>query len=482
MEPQSVHLKRELGLGGGIAMIIGTMIGSGIFVSPGGVLERSGSVGASIVIWFICGVCATLGAMSYIELGTMFPSSGADYVYLKQGLGRFVAYLYSWMNTFILRPVQGAVICQVFALYLLQPFYNQYGSDTFTEDLKWKLEKSVTILALIVLCAINCCSVKLASGLQNVLTVAKLIAIALIITGGTYHIAMGEFEYLSQGFEHVPNTTTSPSSIALAFYSGLWSYDGWNNLNFVMEELQNPLRNLNLSILIGIPLVTVIYVLVNVAYLTVLSPAQILRSDAVVVTWGKLFFKDTSLEFLSEYIPWVASGFVALSTFGAANGTIFSSARVSFAAAREGNLPEILSYIHSNQRTPIPSLTLFTVMAIGLVLSSDTYTMIDFFSFVAWMFYGGAFLSLIVLRFTGAKLERPFRIWIVVPIMLTIISVFLIIAPIISDPRNEYLYVLAFMGSSVFFYVPFVLMKWRLPGVKFITHKICSILNLSPGE
>lgn len=197
----------------------------------------------------------------------------------------------------------------------------------------------------------------------------------------TNALNLGEFEYLSQGFEHVPNTTTSPSSIALAFYSGLWSYDGWNNLNFVMEELQNPLRyihnsnlgfrgessfivyfhfrNLNLSILIGIPLVTVIYVLVNVAYLTVLSPAQILRSDAVVVTWGKLFFKDTSLEFLSEYIPWVASGFVALSTFGAANGTIFSSARVSFAAAREGNLPEILSYIHSNQRTPIPSLTLF---------------------------------------------------------------------------------------------------------------------------
>ncbi|TRY72032.1 hypothetical protein TCAL_01124 [Tigriopus californicus] len=322
MEAQPLHLKRELGLGGGIAMIIGTMIGSGIFVSPGGVLQRSGSVGASLVIWLVCGVCATLVA----------------------------------------------------------------------------------------LCVINCCSVKMASWLQNVLTVAKLIAIALIVAGGTYHIAMGEFEYLEQGFDRVPNTTDSASSIALAFYSGLWSYDGWNNLNFVMEELQDPLRNLNLSILIGIPLVTVIYVLVNIAYLTVLSPSQVLRSDAVVVTWGRLFFKDTSYEFLGEYVPWVASGFVALSTFGAANGTLFGSSRVSFAAAREGHLPEILSYIHSKQRTPIPSLILFTIMAIGLVLTSDTYTMIDFFSFVAWMFYGGAFLSVITLRFTGAKLERPFRV------------------------------------------------------------------------
>ncbi|TRY72048.1 hypothetical protein TCAL_10864 [Tigriopus californicus] len=463
MEAQPLHLKRELGLGSGITMIIGTMIGSGIFVSPGGVLQRS-------------------GAMSYIELGTMFPASGADYIYLMQGLGPFVGYLYAWMNTFVLRPVAGAVICQVFALYLLQPFYNHFGSHTFTEDLKWNLEKGVTILALIALCVINCCSVKMASWLQNVLTVAKLIAIALIVAGGTYHIAMGEFEYLEQGFDQVPNTTDSASSIALAFYSGLWSYDAWNNLNFVMEELHDPLRNLNLSILIGIPLVTVIYVLVNIAYLTVLSPSQVLRSDAVVVTWGRLFFKDTSYEFLGEYVPWVASGFVALSTFGAANGTLFGSSRVSFAAAREGHLPEILSYIHSKQRTPIPSLILFTIMAIGLVLTSDTYTMIDFFSFVAWMFYGGSFLSVITLRFTGAKLERPFRIWIVIPILLTFISVFLVLAPIISDPQKEYLYVLAFMASGVLFYVPFVLKKWRIPGMNSFNRKICAVCSLSPGE
>ncbi|XP_059086916.1 b(0,+)-type amino acid transporter 1-like [Tigriopus californicus] len=470
MEAQPLHLKRELGLGSGITMIIGTMIGSGIFVSPGGVLQRSGSVGASLVVWLVCGVCATLGAMSYIELGTMFPASGADYIYLMQGLGPFVGYLYAWMNTFVLRPVAGAVICQVFALYLLQPFYNHFGSHTFTEDLKWNLEKGVTILALsmMILFSLLVDPVKMASWLQNVLTVAKLIAIALIVAGGTYHIAMGEFEYLEQGFDQVPNTTDSKTQIG----------------PFLAQMLTiNPIfRNLNLSILIGIPLVTVIYVLVNIAYLTVLSPSQVLRSDAVVVTWGRLFFKDTSYEFLGEYVPWVASGFVALSTFGAANGTLFGSSRVSFAAAREGHLPEILSYIHSKQRTPIPSLILFTIMAIGLVLTSDTYTMIDFFSFVAWMFYGGSFLSVITLRFTGAKLERPFRIWIVIPILLTFISVFLVLAPIISDPQKEYLYVLAFMASGVLFYVPFVLKKWRIPGMNSFNRKICAVCSLSPGE
>jgi L-type amino acid transporter 9 len=191
---------------------------------------------------------------------------------------------------------------------------------------------------------VNCYSVNLATSVQNVFTAAKLVAVLIVIAGGTYKMFEGNTQHLREPFR---GTQYSVGNIATAFYTGLWAYDGWNNLNYVTEEIKNPSRNLPRSIIIGIPLVTICYALINVSYLTVMSPMEMITSEAVAVTFGNR---------LLGVMAWLMPLSVTISTFGSANGTLFAAGRLCFAASREGHLLDILSYVHIRRYTPAPGL------------------------------------------------------------------------------------------------------------------------------
>lgn len=200
---------------------------------------------------------------------------------------------------------------------------------------------------------VNCYNVKWATAVQDWFTFAKIIALLLIVSCGAWQLYQGRgYEHLSypKSFE---GTTTSPGHISLAFYSGLFSYAGWNYLNFVTEELKEPTKNLPRAIYISLPLVTIIYLLANVAYFTVLTPSELLSSNAVAVTFGDRMLGSFS---------WVMPLSVALSTFGGLNGGIFASSRLFFVGARNGHLPRSLSMINLKYFTPMPSL-IFLVSA-----------------------------------------------------------------------------------------------------------------------
>lgn len=255
----------------------------------------------------------------------------------------------------------------------------------------------------------------------------------------------------------------------------MWAYDGWNNLNYVTEELINPYRNLPLAIIYGIPIVTFCYVLVNISYLTVMSPEEILDSSAVAVTWG-----TKALGTAAFIIP-IA---VVVSSFGAGNGSCFTSGRLSFAAARESHLPDVLAYIHIKKYTPSPALIFNAMLSVLYVIPGNVESLIDFFSFTAWIFYGLTMLALIVLRYKHEWKDkhRPYKVHLSIPLFVFIISSYFVVAPIIEKPQVEYFYVLFYIITGFIAHEIFVRKKYRIRCIDPFIETIQKILLVAPCE
>uniref|UniRef100_A0AAV2LV31 b(0,+)-type amino acid transporter 1 n=1 Tax=Knipowitschia caucasica TaxID=637954 RepID=A0AAV2LV31_KNICA len=441
------------------------MIGSGIFISPKSVLLYSGAVGPCLLIWVACGVLSTLGALCYAELGTMITKSGAEHSYLLESFGSIVAYLYSWTTVMVLKPSSFAIIALSFAEYASAPFYPGCTPPVV-------VTKCLATAATFSIVTVNCLSVKLASYVQNIFTAAKLVIIAVIAVAGIVMLCQGRTEHFSNAFE---TSSVSLGSIGLAFYNGLWAYDGWNQLNFITEELQDPHRNLPLAIIIGIPLVTVCYVLINVAYFTVMAPSELLLSPAVAVTFGDRVLYPMS---------WIVPLFVVFSTFGSANGSCFTAGRLAFATGREGHMVKILSYINLKRFTPAPALIFNGLLSLLYIIPSDINTLINYFSFAQWFFYGLTALSLIVMRFTRKELHRPVKVPVVLAVLMTLVSFYLVLAPIIDKPEIEYVYCTAFILFGLILYFIFVhkQVTWAHNMMRPITMHLQLLLEVVPPE
>ncbi|EDM07620.1 solute carrier family 7 (cationic amino acid transporter, y+ system), member 9, isoform CRA_a [Rattus norvegicus] len=464
-EPKTTSLQKEVGLLSGICIIVGTIIGSGIFISPKSVLANTESVGPCLIIWAACGVLATLGALCFAELGTMITKSGGEYPYLMEAFGPIPAYLFSWTSLIVMKPSSFAIICLSFSEYVCAAFYLGCRPPAV-------VVKLLAAAAILLITTVNALSVRLGSYVQNVFTAAKLVIVAIIIISGLVLLAQGNVKNFQNSFE---GSQTSVGSISLAFYNGLWAYDGWNQLNYITEELRNPYRNLPMAIVIGIPLVTVCYILMNIAYFTVMTPTELLQSQAVAVTFGDRVLYPAS---------WVVPLFVAFSTIGAANGTCFTAGRLIYVAGREGHMLKVLSYISVKRLTPAPALVFYGIIAIIYIIPGDINSLVNYFSFAAWLFYGMTILGLVVMRFTRKDLERPIKVPIFIPIIVILVSVFLILAPIISSPAWEYLYCVLFILSGLIFYFLFVHYKfrWAQKISRPITKHLQMLMEVVPPE
>ncbi|XP_060109926.1 B(0,+)-type amino acid transporter 1 [Heteronotia binoei] len=460
---KSMKLQKEVGLISGTCVIVGTVIGSGIFISPKSVLGNVGAVGPCLVIWAACGILAMLGALCFAELGTMITKSGGEYPYLMEAFGPIPAYLFSWTAFIVTKPSSFAIICLSFAKYASAPFYP--GCDP-----PIAVVKCLAVAAILIITLVNSLSVKLASYLQNFFTAAKMVIVVIIIVSGLVLLAKGNTQNLNNSFDGPP---LSVGAISLAFYNGLWAYDGWNQLNYITEELKNPYRNLPLAIIIGIPLVTVCYTLINLSYFTVMTSTELLQSPAVAVTFGDRILYPAS---------WVVPLFVAFSALGSANGTCFTSGRLIYVAGREGHMLKVLSYISVKRLTPAPAIILYGAIGIIYIIPGDIETLINYFSFATWIFYGLTVLGLIVMRFTRKELKRPIRVPIIIPIIVTLVSIMLVLAPIITAPELPYLYCALFILSGLIFYVVFVHFKfsWTQKISRLITMHFQLLLEVVP--
>ncbi|XP_061532894.1 asc-type amino acid transporter 1 [Phycodurus eques] len=416
--PDRVTLKKEIGLLSACTIIIGNIIGSGIFISPKGVLEHSGSVGVALLVWTLGGGVAALGSLCYAELGVAIPKSGGDYAYVSEIFGGLVGFLLLWSAVLIMYPTTLAVIALTFSSYALQPVFPECAPP-------YAAKRVLSATCLLLLTWVNCCSVRMATRIQDVFTVGKLLALGLIIAVGVVQIFKGNFEALTPQVVFSMDRTPSVGQMALAFLHASFAFSGWNFLNYVTEEVVDPRRNLPRAIYISIPLVTLVYTLTNMAYFSSMSSDELLSSNAVAVTFG-----EKLLGMFSVIMPIS----VALSTFGGINGYLFTSSRLCFSGAREGHLPRLLAMIHVTKCTPIPALLVCCTAAMVILCIGETHNLINCVSFINYLSYGVTIAGLLFHRWKKPNLYRPIKVHLVVPLCYLMFWALLLGFSLYSEP------------------------------------------------
>ncbi|XP_070553168.1 cystine/glutamate transporter-like [Ptychodera flava] len=419
-EDDKVALKKQMSLFVCITIIVGNTIGTGIFISPKGVLLYSGSVGLSLVVWTLGGVLAMLGALSFAELGTTFGKSGGDYTYTREAFGPLLAFLVVW-KYFVLHDPGSKVVASIsFARYVVQPFFP--GCDPPDAAIAM-----IAIAPLAVAYFVNSWKVNAATSVQNIFTVAKVIGLSIIVIAGMVQLANGKTENLKDAFSTKPE---SFMDVSLAFYQAIYAYGGWVNLNMLTEELRNPARDIPIAVVVSETIVIVLYVMANISYLTAMSPEELLASNAVGVTFADYLFGSFS---------WIIPVFIAISVFGTMNGTVLTRSRIFFTCARDGYLPATIGMIHVNFKTPITSLMSSAVLVtITFVISSVTGTgitnLLNYVTFANWLFYAVVTVGLVYLRWKRPDLNRTFKVPLVVPILFSLAVFYLSITAIIAAP------------------------------------------------
>ncbi|PAA68866.1 hypothetical protein BOX15_Mlig013270g6 [Macrostomum lignano] len=401
-----VQLKRRITLINGVSIIVGSIIGSGIFVSPTGIFKEVNSVGASLLVWVACGVFSFFGAYSYAELGTMIQRSGADYAYVLDAFGPFLGFLRVWCEIIVMRPCGQTIVALTFAKYVLEPIFTGCQAPIITEKL-------LAALCITIITFANCCSVRASTIIQDVCTWGKTIALLGIIAAGVAQVCRGRVEAFNDAFA---DTTLGIGNLVRAFYSGLFAYNGWNYLNCVTGEMKNPQRDLPLAIFISCALVTVVYVLANAAYFTTVPVSIFVSTPAVAILFAQKLFGPLAM---------VMPVFVSLSTFGGVNGIMLTTSRLFYTAAEEGHMPAVLCMIQRKLLTPLPAVLLVGLLSLVYLVADDIYMLMNYMGFVNWLAIGLSVFIVLYFRITRPLAPRPIRVPIVFPVVYTLLTVLL---------------------------------------------------------
>ncbi|KAI1329881.1 amino acid permease-domain-containing protein [Xylariaceae sp. FL0255] len=463
----------------GLGLIVGLIIGSGIFSSPSQVNVNVGSPGASLVVWAIAGVLAWTGASSYAELGGAIPLNGGSQAYLSKIMGELAGFLFTWVAVLVLKPGSAAIIAIIMGEYLVRAFI---GAEA--EYINPWINKGVGLVGLFTITLLNCVSTRLGTRINDGLMFFKFIAllgvtVVGIVVAFTGHSFSGPANMDWKTHPWFEGTITDGSHWAVALYAGLWAYDGWDNTNYVVGEFRNPARDLPRVIHTAMPLVIVGYMFANFAYFLVL-PMDILDStNTVAVAFGsKVFGPIGALVFALV---------VSASCFGSLNSTTFTSSRLVYAAAKEGFIPSFVGRIGfssieptstvTKRRgclsrrfralvgdedtglffTPINALVLNFLLTAAYVVVGEFSELLTFYGVAGYSFYFLTVLGLIILRVKEPHLERPYKTWITTPIIFCCVSLFLLSRAVFAQPLKTVI-VVAFVltGIPVFF--------WRIQG------------------
>lgn len=454
---EGTSIKRRIGLIHAISMIVGGVIGSGIFISPRYVLMNAGSIGETLLVWTFGGVLSLLGALCYCELGTFIEKSGGDYIYLKIAYGRFIGFLYSWVNVWFLDPGSHAILSLTFAVYATEPFFPSRGGAADASECHppFGLVKLLAACAICILTAMNCISIRLAARAQVLFTVCKLLAIASIVIVAMIRLLSGHtLAFHQHAFD---GSATNPGAIGHAFYSAMWAYGGWSGLNLITEEVINPNKNFPRALMISIPLVTTCYILINLAYFSVLTKDQILASDAVALTFASS---------LSPVFGMAMPLIVSLSCFGSLNMGIFTSARGIFSIARERQLPLSLAMVHRTSQAPLPAVLLRSSLALLMLLPTNIENLLNWLLFVEWLVLAAVFVGVVWLRWKKRNAPRSFKVSIIFPIFMAGVSLYFAITPFLSNPVESVFGLTVILAGLPAYYI-FMKKDWASKSERF---------------
>ena len=383
----SAELPRRLGLLDSAAIVVGTIIGSGIFVVPNLVARSLPSEPWILAAWVFTGVLSFFGALAYAELGAMMPATGGQYVFLREAYGPLFGFLCGWTNFFIVISAAIAWLSITFATHVA---YFVPLTPLNSKAIAVALIASVTLL--------NYRGVAVGAAVQKTFTVMKVLGLAVLVgaafLGARHHAAP------AAGSPSAPAAVTL-SGFGVAMIACLLSYDGWVALSFVAGEVKNPKRNLPLALALGLALAIAIYVLANVAYLRVLSPSEMAATTRVGALVAERSLGPAGGAFVSATI--------LLSIVGAINGWAMTAPRIYFAQARDGLFFRRFATIHPRFQTPHLSILMFGAWSALLAITGTYETLAAYAMFAAWVFYGMTSLGVIVLRRTQPERARPYR-------------------------------------------------------------------------
>lgn len=421
-------LPRKVTLWGAAAVMIGVMIGSGIFRTPTDIAGRLDSPTLILTLWSIGGLLALLGALSFSELASMFPQSGGLYVFLREGYGRIPAFIFGWTYMLVSKPLAAAAIVVVFSEHAFRLAGFEHATNPDGQP-GWA-GKGLTIFILVVLTCINVRGVGLSASFAKVLTAVKVGALAAIIL-----LALILHKGDAANFApHIP-VAIEPVSIWLALapvMAGImWTYDGWSDVGAIAGEVVRPQRNLPLAYIVGTAGVTLLYVSINAVYIWLIPLREMQHLDTVAPRVMELLVGPLGGS--------IVTALIIISTLGSSHGSVMTGGRVSFAQARDGLLFSPLARVHPRFQTPATSLWVQLCLSTLAVLLVGTFeSLAGGFVFTIWIFYGLAAAALIVLRVRRPDLPRPFLcpMYPFVPALFILASLAMTLMAIIDDPRQ----------------------------------------------
>jgi APA family basic amino acid/polyamine antiporter len=439
-EPDRPELKQALGLFDATMINVGTMVASAIFIVPASIALAMQASVPSLLIWVAAGVVSMAGALCVAELGAAMPGAGGQYVYLTRAFHPAVGFLYGWSAFAVINTASIAAVAVGFATYL--GFFLPLGGAGV---------KLAAVLSIVALTLINCLGVKAGAWLQNVLTILKMGALlalpvlALVLgKGSTANLA--------------PLWSTGEGSLLLAagpaMLAALWAYDGWIESTYVGSEIRDPGRNLPRSIVLATGIVIVLYLLANVAYLSVLSPARVAASSMVGSDAAQAIIGPAGAAFIAAAI--------IVATLGANNGIVFTSARIPYAMAREGLFFRWAGRLDPRFQSPNLVLLVQGIVAVALTMTGSYVQLATYVVFVSFLFYGLSAAAVLVLRRTEPDLARPYRTWgyPVTPVLFIGFALYLVADTILQTPRES-----AFGAGLVLLGLP-AYWYWRRQGAE----------------
>jgi APA family basic amino acid/polyamine antiporter len=454
-ESQSGKLELVKGLGAwaAMAMVVGHIIGTGVFLVPSSMARATDSVGLIFLVWVVGGALSLAGALTIAELGAAMPEAGGAYIYLKRGFGPVWGFLFGWMNNLVGKPASISTIAAGFLIFLsfffpavkdpifVLPIPLPGAAKPFEFTFTWA--QPLAALAIAFVTFINYLGVRLAGRLQVVLTCIKISAILAVVVLG-----------FAMAGERAPSETPLfPASMHIGLLAGfltamvgaLWAYDGWIDLTFAGSEVQNPQKNIPRAVVGGTIIVGTIYLLANAVYFHVL-PIEAVKTAANVAT-------DTVRAFAGEgAAAWITAAMV-ISGFTTLNSSILTGARVPYAMARDGLFFRVADGIHPKFRTPGGALFFQGTVASIMVLTGQFEDLFSLFIFAQWIFYALTVASIFGLRRREPDLPRPYRAWGFpwVPALFVIGATALTVNLYVQRPWRSTIG-LALILSGVFFY------------------------------
>lgn len=424
--------KKSLGLIEAIAVVIGVVIGSGIFFKPSVVFTKAGAPGLGILAWIVGGIITMAAGLTVAEIAAAIPKTGGLFAYLKELYGEKWAFLLGWVQTLVYIPGSMAALGIVFA--------TQATAFVNLTDFQQKLLAVAVIGFLMV---VNSLSTKFGGKLQSVATIAKLLPIFVLIIFG---LLKGQ----AHDFTPMVTSASTTAGFGAAILGTLWAYDGWINVGNVAGDIENPGKNLPKAIIGGLVLVMIAYVTINIAVINVLPVEQVMASkkaasDAAVVLFGK------------GGAAFISAG-ILISIFGALNGYILTGPRVPYAMAKEGLLPyhEFLGKENEKYGTPVNAMLFSFVMTVIYVATGSFDILTDLVVFVLWIFFTMAVAGVFVLRKKFPHLHRPYEVPLfpIIPLIGIGGGVFILINTLLTNTTYAlYGVVVTIVGLPVYKYI-----------------------------